>query len=173
MSDTIIYLRRGRLVWSAVGSLGFVAVSFFLFTQPRFRNDWFVKVVCVIAIVFFGAAFFFILSRLLKPRPAVILRGDGIVDESSGLAAGLVPWSEITSVHVATIHGQRLLCLALSYPDVVLSQQPAAKRSLMQANMGLVGAPVVIAMDSLTMPGDQLLAEIKRRIHQNHLGSTR
>jgi len=168
MSETIIYLRRGRLVWAALGSVGFVAGGFFLMKHPELENDWLAQVIGAISILFFGAAFFYILSRLIRPKPAVILRSDGIIDQASGLAAGFIPWSEIASVHIATMHYQRFLCLVPSHPDLVLAQQSAAKRTLMQANVGLVGAPVAIPLDYLTMPGDQLLAEVEARITQAH-----
>jgi len=173
MSETIIYLRRGRLVFAALGSVAFVAGGFFLMMHPELADEWMAQLIGAISILFFGAASFYILFRLVKPKPAVILRDDGIIDQASGLAAGFIPWSEITSVHIATMHYQRFLCLVPSHPDLVLAQQSAAKRALMQANIGLVGTPVAIPMDYLNMPGDQLLAEVEGRVAQAHTGAAR
>lgn len=152
----------------AVAGLTLMASGFILLTHPRFRDGWSAQIMGPISIVFFGIAFWFVLSRLLRPRPAVTLRVDGIVDDSSGLAAGFIPWTEIASVHVATINRQRLLCFVLHHPDGLLSQQGAVKRFFMQINMRLVRAPVTIAMDGLTMPGEQLLAEVQERISGKH-----
>jgi len=167
MSETIIYLRRGRLVMLAVGSLVFVAAGFFLVTHPELQGVWEARIAGAIGIVLSMVAFFYFLSRLLHPRPALILRDDGIVDEASGVAAGFIPWSEIASVHVATIQKQKALCFVLYHPEGLLSQQSAAKRFLMQANMSLVGAPMTVPMDGLTMPGDQLLVEVEARLSQS------
>src|SRR5262245_33461009 len=111
--DIEIFSSRLKLLGLALGSL--IAITYpVLFL----RSPYFV----VRAIGFFGAVFLafgaaFGVYRLVVRRPVVRLTADGIFDNSSFLAAGFIPWSEIEFVAPVTVRQIRMLGFFLKDPE--------------------------------------------------------
>lgn len=152
----------------ALLSLAFSALSIFLLTSSEFAGDWHARGAGLVGVMFFGIGFLFVLSRAFSSRPALVLRHDGIVDDASGVAAGLVPWNEIEAAYVSELqtHGsrQRYFCILPRNVDWLLAQQNPWKAWLMRQNMKMVGAPVTIPLAGLSMPEEEFFAAIRARV---------
>jgi hypothetical protein len=49
-------------------------------------------------IIFFGFVGFYLLKKLFNKKPGLIISNSGIVDNSSGISVGFIPWSDIKEI---------------------------------------------------------------------------
>ena len=88
-----------------------------------------------------------------------------MTDNGSALAAGFIPWEEITSAAIITLQGKRFLGIFLHNNAAVLARQPLLKRKTMETNLKMVGTPVTIpGHTSASM--EEMLAPIQARLAQ-------
>jgi len=120
--------------------------------SSRANQGWiFLQAIGVFGAFFFGAAALFAVYQLLACRSAVTLRGDGIVDRSSLLAAGFVPWSDIAFVAPVSVGNNRMLGFYLRDPASFVRRQSWARALLLRVNLR-VGFPVVAVSEHM-LPG--------------------
>ena len=151
-----VHPRRARQVLSAVGAVAFVTASIWLVTLDKPKA----VVAGVLGIVVFG--FFAVLAvrLILRDGPALVIDTKGITDRSSALAAGFVPWHQVTGLGTWEHRGQRVVCVAVADPAPVLAQAGPLARTAMKANIRLTGTPVTIATAALPFTADQLIQEL-------------
>jgi hypothetical protein len=147
VSEDVVYHSKVRLILMVTGSLMFVVLGY-----------WFVSggvgtvpVIGWLSIVFFGCCGIFAVWRLVRPRPAVIISAQGIVDHATANAAGLVPWSLIRDVKVLSFMNQPHLGIFVHDPPTFITQSSPLKRATMHTNVRLTGAPVVIPRAALAV----------------------
>jgi hypothetical protein len=151
-----VYPRRGRQVLLVAFSLAFVALSIWLITLDRPRA----VVAGVLGIIVFSM--FLVLSIRLVRRsgPALVIDTRGITDRSSPVAAGFVPWHQVSGLGIWEHRGQRMVCVAVHDPAPVLATAGRMARTAMRANIRLAGTPVTIATTALPFTAEQLIEEI-------------
>ena len=109
-----IPLSKKGLALYCLGGAAFVALGIWLFLNPdyvRRRNPLFVKAVAVVCVGFFGLIAVQAGARLFDRSPGLIIDAEGIVDNSGGLAAGRIPWSDIKRIRTTTSAEQRFLTI--------------------------------------------------------------
>lgn len=88
------------------GSIGFVAAGiWFLLNPPKinnalFGNPTFILVISIAAILFFGLIAVYIIRKLPDNKPGLIIDQLGITDNSGGLSAGQILWTDIENISV-------------------------------------------------------------------------
>jgi hypothetical protein len=82
------------------------------------------------------------------------------VDNSSAVAAGLIPWSEITGLGTFELHRQKMLVIHVADPDKYVGRGNALRRAVNRANTTLCGSPIAIASNVLQIPFDELREEV-------------
>jgi hypothetical protein len=154
-----IPLSRRKILLLTAGAWAFVALSAWLWTiadiQPRF-NPLVVKGAAVAAVLFFGLCGAYGCRKIFDRRPGLVLDAEGIIDNASGLAAGRVPWEEITAIHVTEISNQRILTIIVADPGRYLARGSAFTRLLNRANIHLTGSPVNISANTLAVDFEEL-----------------
>lgn len=164
-----IPLSRGKQAFVGLACLGFVAVSAWLLTldadwivqNQRFGSPLLVRGIGVLGILFFGALAIFNLRKVLDRRPGIVLNEDGLLDNSTGVSVGFVPWSEITGVDTYKTFNQRTLVVRVSDPRKYLGGGNAIIRYLRRSNLKLCGSPVTITPTALKIRYDDLMTEIQ------------
>ena len=120
----------------------------------------------VLAIAFFGLCALYGLFKLFDGSPGLVLDREGLIDNSSGLAAGRVAWREIRDLHVVVVSGQRFLAFVVDHPEKYLGEGNVLKRFLVRMNYRSHGAPILISAHSLKVNFEeleQLVREFRRR----------
>jgi hypothetical protein len=111
---------------------------------------------------FFGVTIF---KKLFDKAPGLIISVDGITDNSGGLPAGFIPWSDIVAVKVMVFKNQRLLNLVVKNPhEYIQRQKGALKRMLMKKNLEIYGAAIGISANSLKINFEELKEIIEKRL---------
>ena len=157
MDALVVGPARGRLVLLALAGLAFVVVGLLMM-----RDGGVGAAIGAVSVLFFGFCLVAILVRLTRTRPALVIDGDGIEENSSAVSVGRIPWSEVTEVRPHSFQGQRFLGIGLLDPEVVLGHQPALKRKALDSSMRMTGFAVNVPLRVLDVQEDDLLAAVAR-----------
>lgn len=164
--ETVIYLSRKKIVLLILGACAFVALGIwmsslsdeFIRSQPRYNNPAFVHRIGILSIIFFGPCAIFALKKLFDKKPGLVLNNVGMVDNSSGASAGLVPWSEIVGSEVFKIQEQKMLIIKVRNPQKYIERGGRLKQTLNSANYKMCGSPIVISSNNLDIKFPELLS---------------
>lgn len=164
--ERIIELSRGKIVLMILGSLLFVAAgAWFLLASDdgslvtslsRFVPPWFVHGLGIAALLFGLAGAGYGIAKSRDRKPGLTLSSAGMVDNSSAVAAGFIPWSEVTGLDTFQINTQKMLVVHVADPQKYIERGSAIKRALNRANAGMCGSPIVISSNALQIPFDEL-----------------
>lgn len=164
----VVASSKVKVALLTAGALLFVALGVWLLeiadVQRRFP-PLYVKGASVLAIGFFGLCLVFWLIKLFDGSPGLVLDREGIIDNSSALAAGRVAWREIRDVRVISVQGQRFLAFVVDDPERYLGKGSILKRFLVKMNYRMYGTPIFISAHSLKMNFNELeklIAEFRR-----------
>ena len=170
MDERIIPLSKTKVLLLILGSVAFVAAGVWLLSLDtaaiqrlrRFNNPLLVRGVGVAAIAFFGLTGLYSLRKLFDRKPGLVFSREGILDNSSAVSAGLLPWSEVTGVEVVQIHRQKLLVIKVKDPERYIGRGSRLKRALNRANYNMVGSPIAISSNALRIGFDELVALVRQ-----------
>ena len=178
----MIELSRTKLVLLILGSCAFVAAGAWLLSFDAseirsgrsfnffFREPWVVYGVGLAAILFFGLCGLYAFVKLFDKKPGLILNSAGIVDNASGVAAGFIPWSEVTGASIYEIQKQKMLIIGVRSPQKYLDRGGALKRAFNKANSKMVGSPVAISSVALKINFAELVS-LFERYHRKYGGA--
>lgn len=133
MAASLLVLRNSRWRYGVflLGSLVFVAAGVFsVFAEGRV-GAW----IGWSSILFFGGCSLVFVQQIIDTRTRLELNERGIFDRTLGV--GLIPWSDVESAYVLTIHQQSFVCLQLRNEDEWVDRLGATQRRLMGANRAL------------------------------------
>ena len=154
----VVPLRRGRVALVFLGAAAFVALglSMYLTADQSRRPPLFVKAVAVVCVGFFGWAAVNAGARLFDMSPGLIIDAEGIVDNSSGIAAGRIPWSDIKRIQTSTSEKRGFLTIEVHDPQKYVRRARWVKRVAVTQNMRYFGSPIHISVDTLRIDYDDL-----------------
>ena len=158
MPALVIHTPKKRLVLMLLVSVALVAICIWMLTLPAGAIGVKGTLAAYVGILLFGLVGFFFLSRLLSPKPAVVIDGSGLLDNASAVNAGLIPWAEIKDVRVSSFRNQRFLAIYVNDPEKYLSRANPIKRAVMRANQSMVGTAITIPLSALSVSSEELLS---------------
>ena len=170
-----IQLSKKKLILMLVGSIAFVLLGLWLIIEAdnltgwRAKNPTYTRIIAIVGVLFFGACAVFIVRKLFDNKPVLIIDNVGLTDNSSGVTAGQILWSDVKSIKVIEIHRQKLIMFKVKNPqDYIDRQASGLKRKMMQMNFNMYGTPLSISSNSLQIKFDELL-----NVLNNHLNKSR
>jgi hypothetical protein len=124
-------------------------------------------VVGCVGILFFGFVGLSDLKKLVKNEPALIISAEGITDNSSGVSAGFIPWSDIIAVKEQVVANQRFLNLIVKNPQEYIEKQTSSfKRKIMQKNQDIFGTSIGISTNALKISYKELKEILEKRVFE-------
>lgn len=126
-------------------------------SQRRFNSPLLVHGIGVVSIAFFGFCGLFGVKKFFDKKPGLILSAAGIFDNSSGVSARFIPWSEIVGFDIFEVQKQKTLIVKITNPERYIEVGGAMKRALNRMNFKLCGSPIAITSNSLKIGFDELL----------------
>jgi hypothetical protein len=168
----VIPSSKVKLVLLTIGAFLFVGGGFWLFDvadTPSRYAPLYVKGISVLTIGFFGLCGLYGLVKLFDASPGLVLDREGIIDNSSGVAAGRVAWREIRDIQILSISGQRFLAFVVHDPQKYLDRGNILSRVLVKLNYKIYGTPIFISANSLKVNFEDLEQQVQdfRRKHGN------
>ncbi|MBA0048231.1 STM3941 family protein [Mycobacteroides sp. LB1] len=157
--ELTIALSKWRLGLIALGAIAFVPACIWAMNA----DDASVvrRGIAGIGIPFFGFCGLWALRKLFDTKPGLILSSKGFTDNASAIAAGFVPWTDVTGIHVVEIKKQRTLIVTVKNPEHYIAKGSAARQLLNRANMRMAGSPIGISANSLKIGFDELIAQFE------------
>jgi len=172
--EKIIYLSKAKILFLILLSIIFIALGvWFLFLDVqsiegsrRFNSPALIYGIGIITIVFFGLCALVGVKKLFDKSPGIILSSEGILDNSSGVSAGIIPWSDVVDIGQYQIHKQKFVLIHVRDPEKYANTGNALKRMANRANMKMCGTPINISANSLKI-GYGELVKIIQKYYQN------
>ena len=117
--------------------------------------------VAVVCVGFFALCGLYCLVKMCDRAPRFILDRDGIIDNSTGVAAGRVRWEEITDIRFRMLGRQRFVTFDVVDPRRFVERGGAVRRLMTRLNTTTLGSPINIATDGLAISPDELFRQIE------------
>ena len=155
--EVVVGLSKKKVFLLIVGSFAFVALGVWMFSLdassiarnlPR-KDPRFVHGVGVAAIAFFGLCGSIGLRKMFDKKPGLVLNSSGITDNSSGVSAGFIPWSEIKGAKILQVGAQKILIIMVEKPEAYVGRGNILQRAANKMNFNLYGTPILIASNTL------------------------
>lgn len=167
-----IPLSKKKLILMVVGSIIFVGLGILFvinpekYTSPIMRNPTVIFFSGIASILFFGLCSFFIVKKLSDNSLGLIISDNGIFDNSSGVSAGQILWTDIEEISVIEIHRQKLIMLQVNNPqDYIDKETSGFKRKMMAINHKMYGTPLSLTSNGLKISFDELLATLTNKLN--------
>jgi hypothetical protein len=158
--DIIIPVSRAKVALAAAGALAFALVGLQFLSEPK---DDVSTLLAGIGVAFFGGTLVYLLARIVKPRPAVVISSRGITDTASALGVGFLAWEEIAEMRVYQQGRQTFLGIMPKDVDALLDRLPAWQRWVVRDNLASGAAPINIPQVVLPISAVDLLRKINLR----------
>ena len=163
--ETVIELSKAKTTLLILGSVAFVATGIWMLTLDtsatesldRYGSPLVIYGVGIAAIVFFGLAGAVGLKKLLDQAPGLVLDQEGFTDNSSGVSAGLVPWSEVVEIGESQVQRQKFISIHVVDPEKYVDRGNVLRRMTNRANLKMCGTPINISSSSLKISHEELL----------------
>lgn len=151
-----IALSKKKMIFSFTGTLIFVAMGVWFVIKPPtselfiFRNPTVIVILGIVAILFFGLLAIVLVKKLLDNKPGLVINSRGIIDNSSGISVGFIPWTDIQDIQTTQVSGVNFLIVILRNPHDYLDKvtQPLRK-FMMKQNYRSYNSLVSISSSSL------------------------
>ena len=168
MSNTdekVIELSKKKIFLSIIGCIAFVGVGVWMLSldqatieaQRKLNSPLIVYGIGLVAIVFFGYVGILHFKKMFNSKPGLIFNCTGIVDNSSGVSAGLIPWSEIVGAYIYEIKRSKMLIIKVEKPEKYLERGGVMKKVLNNSNYKMCGSPIAISSTTLKINFPDLL----------------
>lgn len=158
-----IPLSKKKMTLTLLGSIIFVGLGiWFLINPPKINNPIFgnptvIFIAGLASIIFFGLVAITIFRKLSDKKAGLIISRQGIIDNSSGVSAGLVLWTDIEEIKVSQVMSQKFLMFIVSNPQDYLDKVTnPLKRNAMKMNFKTYGSPISISSNALQTNFDDL-----------------
>ncbi|MGO4904750.1 STM3941 family protein [Flavobacterium sp. W20_MBD1_R3] len=169
-----IPLSKQKMYLMLFGSIIFVVIGTWLVVNPPksnhsiFGNPMVILISGISAIIFFGYTTFILLKKLPDNKPGLIINSEGIIDNSSGVAAGIVLWTDIIEISTANVMNQKFLMFIVKNPEEYINRQNGiVKRKAMEINYKTYGSPISISANTLNTNFEELYKLLKRKFKES------
>lgn len=145
-----------------LAGVGFVMLSlWFIISPEQFdlgSSNLLVRIFGVIGLLFFGSILIMMVRKILSGKLAIEVNDEGIRDESSGVAVGLVRWEDIEGFEPYSFMGNQFVLVNVRNPEYYLGRaRGTIAKSAMRQNERMTGTPIQLNCNSVSISADQLL----------------
>ena len=166
--QTVIKFSNRKNILSIIMGLVFVFMGIWMLSMDtqtienlkRFNNPTLFHGTGFIAIVFFSLVCFWGVKNLFDNSPGLIVSSDGILDNSSAVSAGFIPWEEIVGVGEYEVGKQKFISIQVQDPEKYANNGNYLQRLANNANIEMCGTPVNISSISLKIGHEDLFETI-------------
>ena len=151
-----IPLSKTKMALTFLGSLVFVGLGLWFLINPPKSNHWLfgnptvIFIVGLASVIFFGLVAVTIFKKYTDKKPGLTINRQGITDNSSGVSAGLIPWTDIQEIKITQVMNQKFLMFMVRNPQDYLDKVTnPLKRNAMKMNYKTYGSPISISSNAL------------------------
>lgn len=165
LEDKEIGLSKIKVLLLTFGAAAFVLLGIWFLSmdaqtienQRRFNSPTLIYGVAIVSIAFFGLCCLVGIKKFFDRSPGLILSSTGLLDNSSGISAGLIPWEEVVGIGEYQVQNQRFISIHVKHPEKYENNGNLIKRMANRENIKMCGTPVNISANSLKISHGELL----------------
>lgn len=161
------------MILTFLGSLVFVGLGLWLLTNPPVINLWLfgdprvIFMAGLASVIFFGLISVTVFRKISDKKPGLIINRQGITDNSSGVSAGQILWTDIKEIIILEEVNQKILVIIVKNPDDYLKKvSNPLKWILMKMTHGSYGSPISISSNALQTNLDDLYKLLMKKMNQ-------
>lgn len=158
-----IPLSRKKMVLSLLGAIMFVVIGFWFIIYrdqidtPILGDPILISIIGVISILLFGLISILLFRKLFDKEAGLIINQQGIVDNSSGVSAGVILWSNIKEIKVTQVMSQKFIMIIIDNPQEYIDKvSNSLRRRNIEINYKSYGSPINISSNALKIGFDDL-----------------
>lgn len=158
-----IPLSKTKMVLTFLGSLMFVGLGIWFLINPLKSGHWLfgntnlIFIAGLASVMFFGLVAVTIFRKFSDKKPGLTINRQGVIDNSSGVSAGLIPWTDIQEIKIFQVMNQKFMMFIVTNPEDYLEKvKNPLKRNAMKMNYKTYGSPISIASNALQTNFDDL-----------------
>lgn len=167
--EIVIELSKVKIIFLLLGAAFFIAIGVWFLTlntheieaSRKFNNPMLFCVLGIVLILFFGLVSLFGLKKLFDKSPGLVINYEGILDNSSGVSVGVIPWLEVSGIGEYQVQKQKFISVLLYDPNKYVNKGSFLKRMANRANKKMCGTPINISTNSLKICYEELLEVIQ------------
>lgn len=122
----------------------------------------------MVSVFFFGLCGLIGVKKIFDSKPGLTLNSEGITDNSSGVAAGFIQWSEIDGINESQFQKQKFVSIMVKNPEKYLNSGSALQKIAKKANLKMCGTPINISANSLKMKYEELFKTVTEYYQANN-----
>lgn len=168
-----IPLSKQKMLLTLLGSIAFVGLGiWFLINPPKssnpsFGNPILIFILGLASVLFFGLVAVTIFRKFSDKKPGLVISRHGITDNSSGVSAGLIPWTDIQEIKTSQVMSQKFIMFIVSNPEEYLDKVTnPIKRNAMKMNYKTYGSPISISSNALKTNFDELQKLLEDKMNE-------
>ena len=153
---TVIPLNKKKILLLFLGCLVAVAGAIWMITKGDIIIGWVVLILPGLAVVF-------LLFKLSDMKPGLIVNKAGLINNSSGIAAREVLWSDVCDMAVFESKSTKMVFLNVHNPEQYIDREKnVLVRFILRQNFNMYGSPIGISTVGLKISFDELLDILNR-----------
>lgn len=172
MEVVSIALSKTKIAAICLGSFVFLGLGIWLLSldaetiqaQKRMNIPMVIYAVGAITVVFSVLTINYAVKKCFDSKPGLEFNEAGIIDNSSGVSAGFIPWDQITDIQIMKMASQKFLSIYVANPEKYLENGNVVQRFMHRQNVKLVGTPISISANSLKVSFDELVKIVDQQI---------
>jgi glucan phosphoethanolaminetransferase (alkaline phosphatase superfamily) len=156
--DIIIYPSKWKLFKLAFFSLSIFLLGVFIlgiaYNSYLEQMKFDLNLIIIIFVVFFYfiisfPTLLYFVNRLIFPKPLVMINDDGIFDNSTAFAVGMIQWDEIAEIFNSKYNGEKYLIIVPKNKRALLSRFGPIKRLFILNGMSEIWIPEAVLSISI------------------------
>jgi hypothetical protein len=151
-----IKLSKAKLILMFLACVMFVVLGVSFIRNPAefksfiMRSPTFIFSAGWASVIFFGGIGFFLIKKLNDKSYGLVISKEGITDNSSGVSAGFIPWTDIIVIRESKVANQKLITIVVKNPEFYInSGKNILEKRARQINYKILGTPIGISANGL------------------------
>ena len=148
LQDIVIEENKKRIKYMLLLDLIMLAASAAVLWVGFHDKSIMFKLVGAAGIIYFLAGLFAIAARIVKEKPLLIIKEEGVVDSSSASSTGFISYLDIDHVEMIDIMGQKAIGLVMCDNEKFMETLPAVKKNNIKNNLKLNYPAVILRVNT-------------------------
>lgn len=148
MNEVIINNSRRKLLHLLLLGLVMVFAALYTLYFSLMEKLTITVIIGSLATIFFGFSLTYTISLLINPTPMLIISTKGIIDKSTAVSIGFIPWSTIVGFKVENHSSTTYIGVEINNTEELLKTLPFFQKLSVKFNLRTNSSPLLINISS-------------------------
>lgn len=164
MNDIVVNEASSKL-WGLLflGILMLAACAFVLVLGITYGKFFYI-IIGIIALLFFGLCFAYIIKRIINPKPILIIEKNGVVDSSTAISIGFISFDDIEGFDITRLFSSKFISIYVNDLEKFTDKLSQKKKTWLQINKPFGKSPININVNTADKSPDEILQILQERL---------